>query len=87
MLDTWPVLGNGSPAFPIHSLPESKAMPKFILLEGIIKDVNKGNKFFTTYTEGEDQTKLMDGTVAYKVIGHAETVAEAQVKLYGRTYP
>lgn len=62
-------------------------MHKFIILQGIIKDVNRGQRFFTTYTEGEDQTKLLDGTVAYKVIGHAETVAEAQVKLYGRTYP
>ena len=52
---------------------------KFILLQGIAE----GNRFFTSYVEGQDHTKLEDGTVAYHIIGHAETVAEAQTKLYG----
>ena len=44
------------------------------------------SSFFTTYTEGEDPTKLADGTVAYEIIDFADTVSEAQIKLYGRTY-
>ena len=55
---------------------------KFILLQGIAE----WNRFFTTCIEGQDHTKLEDGTVAYCVLGHAETVAEAQIKLYGRSY-
>jgi hypothetical protein len=36
-------------------------MSKYIALEGI----KEGNKFYTVYTEGEDHTRLHDGTVAY----------------------
>lgn len=50
--------------------------PAFVLLEG-----RHGNQFFTTYVPGEDPTTLYDGTVAYKVLGYAHTVAEAQQKL------
>lgn len=49
-------------------------MPKYVVLEGI----QEGNKFYTGYTEGRDHTKLNDGTVAYKVLGFADTDAEAQ---------
>ena len=38
---------------------------KLVAVEGI----KEGNKFFSTMEEGEDPTKLADGTVAYKVLG------------------
>jgi hypothetical protein len=53
-------------------------MPKYVALEGI----KEGNKFYTAYTEGEDPTRLYDGTVAYKVLGFADTDTESQ-KLLG----
>jgi hypothetical protein len=43
---------------------------KYVCLEGL----KEGNRFFTTNTPGEDPTKLFDGTVAYKVLGYADTV-------------
>lgn len=52
---------------------------KYVILEGI----EKGNRFFSFNTD--DPTKLYDGTVAYEVIGYANTVKEAQIKLYGRS--
>jgi hypothetical protein len=55
---------------------------KYVILKGI----EEGNRFFTTNTPGYDHTKLVDGTVAYHIIGYANTVAEAQIKLYGKSY-
>ncbi len=52
---------------------------KYVCLEGL----KEGNRFFTTNTPGEDPTKLFDGTVAYKVLGYADTVEGAQKILYG----
>lgn len=55
---------------------------RFVILRGI----QYGSRFFTTYIEGEGATKLKDGTVAYEVMGYADTVQEAQIFLYGRAY-
>ncbi len=57
-------------------------MSKFVILQGIAE----GNRFFTDFVEGHDYTRLEDGTVAYRIIGYAETIAEAQTKLYGRPF-
>jgi len=54
--------------------------PKFVLLKGI----REGNRFFTT--NSQEPTRLNDGTVAYTIIGYADTVAQAQIKLYGKSY-
>ena len=62
-------------------------MSRFILLRGIAQ----GNAFFTSYdaeTETiEDACKLADGTVAYEYLGLADSVEEAQTRLYGRSFP
>jgi hypothetical protein len=53
---------------------------KFVILRGRAE----GNRFYTTYVEGLDSTKLADGTVAYDIMSYADTAAEAQAKLgYG----
>ena len=44
-----------------------------VALEGI----EHGNKFFTS-NDDRDPTKLHDGTIAYKILGYADTVEEAQ---------
>lgn len=41
--------------------------------------------FFTTNSD-EDPTRLIDGTVAYTIVGYADTIAEAQIRIYGRSY-
>lgn len=51
-------------------------MNKFVILEGI----KEGNRFYTQ-TDGNDPTKLADGTTAYRAIDYAETDEEAQAKL------
>jgi len=56
----------------------TESSKRFILLEGL----DQGNRFTTTNTPGEDHTKLYDGTVAYKILGYADTIEEAQGKLY-----
>lgn len=56
-------------------------MQKFVILKGL----KEGNEFFST-NGPEDCTRLSDGTVAYKIIGYADTVCEAQLKLYNRCY-
>lgn len=56
---------------------------KFVILRGVLEE-NFLDKFFSSYTPGEDPTKMTDGTVAYRVVGFADTVEEAQIALYGR---
>jgi hypothetical protein len=53
---------------------------KFVILRGI----KEGNRFFTENTG--DVTKLNDGTVAYTILGYADTSEEAQIALYGRSF-
>jgi hypothetical protein len=74
-------------------MPEpGKAHPEFILLRGVVDEDsshpigNRGNIFFTTNHPEEDQTKGCTGETWYEVIGYADTVKEAQAKLYGREY-
>lgn len=55
---------------------------KFVLLETI----KYHTKFFSTYTEGEDPATLWNGTIAYIVLGYADSIEEAQTKLYGRSF-
>ena len=60
-------------------------MPKFVLLQGI----KHGNKFFTTNDNNEskeDKVKMNDGTKAYNIIGYADSVQEAQIALYGKSF-
>lgn len=57
-------------------------MKKYILLRGLVE----GNCFFSTNVAGDDPTRLHDGTLAYEVLGYADTVKEAQIALYGRSY-
>ena len=59
------------------------AHPKFALFQGVIEE-NLGQRFFSDNCPEKDQTKLNDGRVAYQIIGYADTVEEAQTKLYGK---
>jgi hypothetical protein len=52
---------------------------KYVILEGI----EYGNRFFCLNTHGVDHTRLATGEVAYRVLGYAATVAQAQIFLYG----
>lgn len=59
---------------------------KFVCLLGIKRHDNVGgNKFFSD-NKRHSVTRLLDGSIAYKVIGYADTVVDAQMILYGRTY-
>jgi len=53
---------------------------KLICLEGI----EHGNQFYTTHDENDKEPeKLADGTVAYRILGYANTDKEAREILYG----
>lgn len=52
-------------------------MHKFVILEGI----KEGNRFFTMYDPTRDYRYLKDGTVAYNIVGYADTIQEAQLKI------
>lgn len=56
----------------------------YILLRALDRPLSFG--FITTNVPGQDQTKLWDDTVAYEILGYADSVGEAQVKLFGRSY-
>ena len=56
---------------------------KFALFRGI----KNRNQFYSTNCPNEDQTRLADGTIAYTIIGYANTSGEAQVKLNGVASP
>lgn len=53
---------------------------KFVILEG-----PHGNKFFSPNRENPTHGDL--GPNTFKILGYADTVEEAQIFLYGRTYP
>ena len=55
----------------------------------ILRGIREGNRFFTSYskTRGDQPTKLLDGTIAYQVLGYTETSEAAQLYLFGRVYP
>lgn len=52
---------------------------KFICLEGI----QHKNRFYTSYDGSSEPEKLANGTVAYTVLGYADTDKEAREILYG----
>jgi hypothetical protein len=56
------------------------AKKKFVVLQGLAER----NRFFTSHVPGTDPTKLDDGTLAYRILGYAHSVEEAQVMLYGK---
>jgi hypothetical protein len=61
-------------------------MKKFVVLEHLCLP-DRGFRFFTMNKE-EDPTRLMNGTIAYKVVGYADSVEESQTMLrYNFTTP
>ena len=54
--------------------------PKFVILIGF----QLFNSFFCVNSKNEDPRFSADGKLWYRIIGYAETVEEAQKKLYGR---
>jgi len=62
--------------------PDNKC--EFIILQGI----EAGNSFFimNTPTETElEKCTVHDGTIAYRVLGYADTIYDAQMFLYGNS--
>ena len=60
----------------------TKKNAKYILYCGL----EQGNTFFSMNNPKESKYKavrLYTGEIAYKIIGYANTVKEAQIKLYG----
>jgi hypothetical protein len=68
----------------------------------VLRGIEHGNRFFSSYTQGDDATKMFDGVIAYEVLGYGETIYDCQEFLYnkrtadmlrdqrarqGRTYP
>ena len=53
---------------------------EFVLLKGI----EQGNRFFTSNHIRPE--RIWNGKTAYEIIGFADTIEEAQQKLYNRTY-
>ena len=43
----------------------------------VLRGIAERNVFWTTYRDGDDPTRLIDGTVAYKVIAYTDSDAEA----------
>ena len=58
---------------------------KFVILRGTMEE-NFWDTFFTTSTPGTDETKLANGARAYRVLGYADTIAEAQRFIFGYTF-
>lgn len=55
---------------------------KYVLLEGL----QLGNKFFSSISSNKTEdsvVRLNSGEIAYKIIGYANTVKDAQIQLYG----
>jgi len=49
-------------------------MPRFTVFEGVVE----GNRFFSTYDSSDMARYLANGVLAYRILGHTETVEEAQ---------
>jgi hypothetical protein len=60
----------------------AKTTGKYVILEGI----HELNRFFSTHTPGTDPTKGANGETWYRILGFADTMAEAQIFLYGKSY-
>ena len=55
--------------------------PQYVILEGL----EHGNRFFSLNSE-KDPTLSETGEVWYRIIGYADTIAEAQTKLFGISF-
>jgi len=55
-------------------------MPKLVIL----RNIKRGNRFFTDFKEGDDPTTLFDGTVAYEIVGYADSSYEIWLQWYGK---
>lgn len=51
----------------------------------VLQNKELGNRFFTM--NSENVTKLHDGTEGYYLIAEVDTVEEAQIALYGVSFP
>jgi len=52
----------------------------------VYRGLEQGNKFFSTNNPNEpesEKVKLLDGTVAYEILGYADTGDEARQIIYG----
>jgi hypothetical protein len=58
---------------------------KYVLMQGITDD-NWLCRFYTLNTPEKDQTRGYTGEVWYQIIGYADSIEDAQMQLYGRTY-
>ena len=57
---------------------------KWIIFQGVIEE-NFGQRFFTTYNPNDkDPTKGYTGEIWYAIVGYTNTIAEAEMKLFGR---
>jgi len=71
---------NGSGPHEPSTSTKRRSTSKYILLRGLLNN----NCFFTSVEkEGDDPTTFNNGEVGYEIIGYADTVKEAQIKLYG----
>jgi len=57
--------------------------PELVIFQGILY----GNRFFSSLDHPEEDARLHDGTVAYRILGYANSIGEAQLKIDGRTWP
>lgn len=67
---------------PMDPMPPIK---KYVILEGI----EEGNRFYSMSRQDDTMdslTRLGDGTVAYRVLGFADTIKEVEMFLFGRIY-
>jgi len=53
----------------------------------IYQGIQQSNRFFSGCKHDQDERRLADGTIAYRIIGYANSTDEAQLKLDGRTWP
>lgn len=54
----------------------------------LLRSIETGQRFFTTnvFKDEFEACTTADGAVSYEVIGYADTIADAQTKLYGRSF-
>ena len=55
--------------------------PRYVLLEGL----REHNRFFSLNIGGDPRISN-HGELWYRIIGYAETIPEAQAKLYGKAF-
>ena len=56
-----------------------------------LQSVEFGHKFITAFNPEKDTEEsicfMSDGTKAYRFLNHHDSIAEAQISIYGRSYP